>query len=453
MLSLSQSPSPPVVAQAQIAPAPGRNVGGVPPVASTGLNFPATPPLTVKPERFIGLDIHKAYLVAAGVNAEQQFVLPFQRVDWKQFGAWLRRTLTARDAVVVEMTTNTWEVYDALVEHVQSVTVVHPPHVALITRARVMNDKRAALVLAQLHAAGLLVSIWVPPPEIRDLRLLVAQRWKMVKLATIAKTRLHNVLHRHHLEPPTGSQPFHIKHEQFWLGLALSAAEKAAVRCDWQTLQFAKAQQVELEKSINQVALNDPRVPLLLQLPGVGTLIAVTILAAIGPIERFPDASHLVGYAGMGARVHDSGETHRTGSITKAGRRDLRAAMVGAAQHAVKCHPYWKAQYERLEPRKGRNKTLVAVARRLLVGVWHILAHNEVDIHADATQVACSFFKHAYDVGVKNLPDGQSALQFTRNQLDRLGIGADLKVLPWGSKKFKLPQSRLETPETASVSP
>jgi hypothetical protein len=225
MLSPSQSLSPPARAQTHVLPAPGRDVGGVPPVAAIHPSLPATRLPAVKPERYIGLDIHKAYLVAAGVNAEQQFVLPFQRVDWKQFGAWLTRTLTQRDALVVEMTTNTCEVYDALVAHVQSVTVVHPPHVALITRARVMNDKRAALVLAQLHAAGLLVSIWVPPPEIRDLRLLVAQRWKMVKLATIAKTRLHNVLHRHHLEPPTGSQPFHIKHEQFWLGLALSAAE------------------------------------------------------------------------------------------------------------------------------------------------------------------------------------------------------------------------------------
>lgn len=305
-----------------------------------------------------------------------------------------------------------------------------------------MTDKRAALVLAQLHAAGLLAGIWVPPPEVRDLRLLVAQRWKMVQLATVAKTRLHSVLHRHHLAPPAGSQPFHSKHELFWLTLAISEAEKAAVHCDWQTLQFAKEQQVELEKSIGQVAVSDARVPLLLQLPGVDTLVAVTILSAIGPIERFPDASHLVGYAGLGARVHDSGETHHTGAITKAGRKDLRAAMTAAAQHAVKCHPYWKEQYERLEPRKGRQKALVAVARRLLVAVWHVLAKREADLHADATQVACSFFKHAYDVGVKNLPDGQSALQFTRNQLDRLGIGADLKTIPWGSKSFKLPPSK-----------
>jgi hypothetical protein len=46
-------------------------------------------------------------------------------------------------------------------------------------------------------------------------------------------------------------------------------------------------------------------------------------------------------------------------------------------------------------------------------------------------------------VGVKNLPNSQSALAFTRQQLDRLGIGADLKRIPWGSKTFKLPPSQL----------
>ena len=52
--------------------------------------------------------------------------------------------------------------------------VVHPPHVALITRSQVMNDKIAASILARLLAKGLLVGIWIPPQEVRELRGLVA---------------------------------------------------------------------------------------------------------------------------------------------------------------------------------------------------------------------------------------------------------------------------------------
>jgi len=59
--------------------------------------------------------------------------------------------------------------------------------------------------------------------------------------------------------------------------------------------------------------------------------------------------------------------------------------------------------------------------------------------------VACSFFKLAYAVKVRNLPDHLSAKEFTRRQPDRLGIGADLKAIPWGTKQVKLPPSKLKT--------
>jgi len=65
--------------------------------------------------------------------------------------------------VVLEMTTNALTVYDEISPQVHSVTVVHPPYVALVARARGKTDRKAALILAQLHAAGLLPPLWVPP--------------------------------------------------------------------------------------------------------------------------------------------------------------------------------------------------------------------------------------------------------------------------------------------------
>lgn len=59
----------------------------------------------------------------------------------------------------------------------------------------------------------------------------------------------------------------------------------------------------------------------------------------------------------------------------------------------------------------------------MLVAAWHILSEDTADRHADAKQVACAFFAHAYRVGVRNLPGGLSALAYTRQQLDRLGAG------------------------------
>ena len=105
----------------------------------------------------------------------------------------------------------------------------------------------------------------------------------------------------------------------------------------------------------------------LLHLAGFGVVTAVTVWAAIGDIRRFAEAKNLVGYAGLGTRVHDSGMTTRTGKITKAGRRDLRTVLIEAANVAANTHPHWKAELASLEPRLGRNKAIVAIARKLLI--------------------------------------------------------------------------------------
>jgi transposase len=394
------------------------------------------------PDRFVGLDVHKHYLIAAAVDADRNEVMGPRRVLLERLDSWVRKTLTPYDAVVLEMTTNAYQLYDDLLPHVHSVTVVHPPHVALITRAQVMTDKIAARTLAHLHAVGLLPSIWIPPSEVRDHRALVAQRSKMVRLSNQAKNRLHALLHRHHFLPPTGML-FDADNREWWLGLEISVLEKARVRCDLDTLLFAQAQIHLLEETMLALAVQDERVVRLLHLPGVGLITAMTLLAAIGDISRFAQAKKLVGYAGLGARVHDSGQTHRTGGITKAGRRDIRGAMIEVAHTAARTHPHWRAELARLEPRLGKNKAIVAIARKLLVAVWHILARGCPDRFADPERVARKLLKLANRLGPARRPLGQTAVEYVRHQLDGLGLGAELTSFPWGkTRRIHLPLSQ-----------
>ncbi len=398
----------------------------------------------VKPTRYFGLDIHKFFMVAVAVDAEKHIVYGPRRVEWPDFERWIKREIHNTDAVVIEMTTNTWEVYDLLTPRAFNVLVVHPQHVKAIVEAQVKTDKKAAQTLAELLAANMLHGIWVPDEYIRDLRILTSQRRKMGRLGAIAKNRLHAVLHRHHILPPEGFELFHPDLKPWWEALKVSPLEKVRIKSDLATLAFAHEQKVMLEEEMAKAVASDQRIPLLIQIPGVALLTAVTILAAVGTITRFPDPSHLVGYAGLGARVHASGERYTTGGITKAGRRDLRSAMVTAANIAAMHHPYWKKELERLEVRLGRSRAVVAIARKLLITVWHVLTNEIVDKHHDPRDIACSLFKLAYAVKVRNLPEKQSAIQFTRNQMDRLGIGADIETIPWGTKNVKLPPSRLK---------
>ena len=393
-------------------------------------------------KRYIGLDVHKHYLMAIGVDGELNVVLPVRRVEFSYLEAWMEKTLTKQDDVVLEMTTNTWQLYDELCQHAGSVLVVHPPHVALITRSQVMNDKIAASILARLLAKGLLVGVWVPPQDIRELRGLVAQRKKMTGLATQAKNRLHAVLQRHHWLPPKAN-PFHEGQKKWWLALPMGSLEKVNVQSDLETLQFAENQLQQLTSMMAEIANQDEEVTRLLQLPGFGVVTAVTVWAAIGDIQRFADAQHLVGYAGLGTKVHDSGMTSRSGRITKAGRRDLRVVLIEAAQVAANSHPHWKAELARLQARLGRNKAIVAIARKLLVAVWYILAQHKTDRFAQPEAIAQKLLKFAYQLGKENRPAGQSAAQFVRQRLDALQLGQELTGIAWGSKKpIPLPPSK-----------
>ena len=126
-----------------------------------------------KPTRFIGLDLHKYYLVATGVDAELNKVYGPRRVDLIELEDWIQKVITKQDALVVEATANAFMLYDTLAPHAHSVTIVHPPHLALIVHSQVKTDKIAAYHLARLLAKELLERIWVPPQDVRDLRTLV----------------------------------------------------------------------------------------------------------------------------------------------------------------------------------------------------------------------------------------------------------------------------------------
>jgi len=395
-------------------------------------------------KRYIGLDVHKHYLIALGVDKDLNVVLPIRRVELSRLESWMKKTLTEQDEVVLEMTTNTWQLYDELCEYAGSVMVVHPPHVALITRSQVMNDKIAASILARLLAKGLLVGIWVPPVEVREMRGLVAQRSKMTNLGTQAKNRLHAVLQRHHLVPPEGN-PFGASNKEWWRSLSIGKLEKLNLQSDLETLQFAERQVERMTEIMEGMAAEQEPIGHLLHLAGFGVVTAVTVWAAIGDIRRFAEPRYLVGYAGLGARVHDSGMTMRTGKITKAGRRDLRTVLIEAANVAANSHPHWKAELARLEPRLGRNKAVVAIARKLLVSVWYVLSQNEADRFGEPKTIAQKMLRFAFQVGKEHRPQGQTAAQFARIRLDRLGLGSELTSISWGSKKpIPLPPSSLK---------
>jgi hypothetical protein len=153
----------------------------------------------------------------------------------------------------------------------------------------------------------------------------------------------------------------------------------------------------------------------------------MTILSAVGEITRFPSAAKLVGYRGRGASVHASGQTFQTGALTQQGRREVRTALIESAWIAVRHHPHWKGQYERLAAKKGAGKAIVAIARKLLVVIWHVLTKQVADRHAEPERIARKLWRWAKTHGAASTL-GMSRMVFVRRYLARLG-----GVLPEGT--------------------
>jgi transposase len=400
-----------------------------------------------QPKRYVAFDVHKSYVMVAAVNTVQEVVLPPRRISFSRFEKWIVKHLKPTDEVVLEATTNAWYVHDLLEPLVARVVVAHPYRVKLIAAAAVKTDKKDTLALARLLVANLIPEVWVPPLEVRELRALISHRRRLVSQQTAAKNRLNSVLHRHNIVPPPGHL-FSRDNQNWWQSLDLPPSEKLRVRQDLATLLHLKPQLAEVETELACLSTVEPwanQMTYLVQLPGIGMLTAMTVLAAIGDIRRFPSAKKLVGYAGLGARVHASGQTHKGGGITKEGRRDLRSVLVEASWSAVRFDPHWQEQFERLARRIGKQKTIVAIARKLLVIIWHVMTAAEADRRANADRVAAKLMAWGSKLAAQR-PGRMSVGQFARFHLLKLGLGHDLFYIVRGGIKRLIPSTeKLQT--------
>ncbi len=136
----------------------------------------------------------------------------------------------------------------------------------------------------------------------------------------------------------------------------------------------------ETNRRLRQSQADHRYIPLLLSVPGVGWVLAFTIAAEIGEIERFSSPEKLTGYTGLCPRVIQSGERDRRGPLSKHGPTYLRWALLEATMHALK-HPVYRERYQRTKRRLGEQRgpkvAQVDIARRLAHAIWHMLTRNE----------------------------------------------------------------------------
>jgi transposase len=237
------------------------------------------------------------------------------------------------------------------------------------------TDKVDARVLAELVRRDLVPALWVPSLDERALKERLLRRMHLVRLRTSAKNRAHGVLSQFGVKLPLSRlrQPDAIELlerrgvPEVW---RRSVAEAIAV------VDLLDERLAPLERELGPLARADDRVVLLTTIPGVGELLGLTIAVVIGDIGRFADARKLVGYSGLTPRVKQSGQSSRTGKLSKSGSKLLRWAAIEAAQQAWRPSNPWHQLYHDVKARNGDegNPAKAAVARKVLIAAWHVLA-------------------------------------------------------------------------------
>ncbi len=237
------------------------------------------------------------------------------------------------------------------------------------------TDRRDAQLILDLMVNGKFPKLWVPSPQVRDVRQLLRHRHKLVEMRTTVKNQLQ------HLALNQGvrlKRRLWSKHGRRVLEQLPLQGWTARRRSDLLVMLDRLEEQVgELDLAVRAEADQRPEVRLLMTHPGVGIVVGLSYALTIGPFTRFERGKNVASYLGLIPGEHSSGGRQRFGPISKQGNTMMRTLLVEAAQTAVRFDEELRRAYGRLKAKKHSAPAKVMVARKLAVRLYWMLRENK----------------------------------------------------------------------------
>jgi transposase len=286
-------------------------------------------------------------------------------------------------SVSIEAGNQTAWVHDALVQMGARVTVVNPTKVKLIAESRRKTDKIDAKILCELlRIDALPTPVHMPGRDTRALRGLLVARRQLIAARTKLCNVVRGMLRQEGIRLPVRA----LSSFGGWRRLLAGGFEQphlctvvAAYADSFTTLTRSIR---EIEALLSEYERKDARAARLKTIPRVGRIAALTFIAAVDDVHRFPSSRKLVGYSGLAPTVRSSGERTEYGSISREGRRELRAVWVQIAHlvaiDTTRATGPLRAWFNKVARRRGKKTATVALARRLLVIAYHLLKEETV---------------------------------------------------------------------------
>lgn len=278
--------------------------------------------------------------------------------------------------IVVESTFNWYWLVDGLRDAGFSVCLAHTLGLSMITGAKVKTDRRDAFALAKLLLAGLIPQAYIYPAETRPVRDLLRRRSHLVRLRADEYGALRRLLLRHGILSTPREEVRSADDEdlQQWFShpLVQLNAQQQLSRISLYSEQIAA-----LEGQILSATRTSDDYRRLLNIPGLGVILSLTILYEVGEIARFADVRCFSSYCRVVPGVAQSGSVTRRGRGSKQGNHYLKWALFQAAVHAVRSYPPIRQCFERhLQRHRGRGRKMIAydiIAHKLARAVYFVL--------------------------------------------------------------------------------
>jgi transposase len=334
--------------------------------------------------KIIGLDCHPdtftAALFVGQTPHDARKIGSRENLSLDALLKWAAAELTPQDIILMEAGSNSFELCKRLGNLGLKACVLESCHVGKHAKTYADNDKMAAARIALVYLAGNAPCVWVPDEQSRERRELLHAYRKAVGDHTAATNSIKSYLNgrgirlgKHSLEDKATTA--WIFEQAEWSGL-----QKNILTEHLANITESKERRKRLYRLIAAEMAADPKMMRCMKVLGVGIVSAFALLAVIGDIGRFHSPEKLVAYIGLnpGQRQSGKGKDIRLG-VGRRGRGDIRNLLIQGA-HAImrsgRNTPLGQWGWKLFARKGNRNVAVAAIARKLLVQVWHLLHGN-----------------------------------------------------------------------------
>jgi len=278
--------------------------------------------------------------------------------------------------VVVESTYNWYWLVDALMTAGYHVHLANPSAIQKYSGLKHADDKHDAFWLAEMLRLNILPEGYIYPKEERPLRDLLRKRGHLVNLRTSLLISLKNIISRNCGQTLTANEVKKIREDLVAPLLASHEDLALAGQVSKEAIDFLTKKIRKIETFIeNKVKLQEPYTHLL-GLPGVGTILALTIKLESGPITRFPQVGNYASYCRKVCAQWSSNGKAKSGGNKKNGNKYLAWAFSEAAELARRFDPQSRAYYNRKLQKTNFMVAHGALSHKLARAAYHIMRDN-----------------------------------------------------------------------------